>query len=78
MNSSETDVKEFLKKIAQSVFLGLFWMLLNMTVGIFFGWMFVSGGITTANIIYYLFFTSSLAALIWFYVKTWKKKYPHG
>jgi hypothetical protein len=78
MSGMEPDVKDFLKKVAQSFFLGLLWMMLNMTIGIFLGWMFIHDKIAAGNIIFYIFMVASLAALIWFYYRTWKKKFPHG
>jgi tellurite resistance protein TehA-like permease len=78
MSGVEPEVQDFLKKIVWSVFLGLLWLMLNMTMGIYFGLLFIEDGISLGNIIFYLFLLSSLAALIWFYYKTWKKKFPHG
>lgn len=78
MSSMEPEAKLFLKKILLSVFLGLFWLLANMTIGIYFGLMIIDEKITAGNIFFYLFLLISLAALIWFYYKTWKKKFPHG
>ncbi len=78
MSSMEPDVKDFLKKILQSVFIGLLWMIVNMTIGIFFGLLFVNDKVSAGNIIFYIFLAGSLAGLIWFYYRTWKKKFPHG
>ncbi len=78
MSSVEPEVKDFLKRIVQSIFLGLFWLMINMTMGIYFGLLFIDGKISIGNIIFYLFSMLSLAALIWFYYKTWSRKYPHG
>jgi hypothetical protein len=78
MSSMEPEAQLFLKKILLSIFLGLFWLILNTTIGIFFGLMEVNEKISTGNIFFYLFFIISLAALILFYYKTWKRKFPHG
>jgi len=78
MPGIEPEAKLFLKKILLSLFLGLFWLMLNMTFGIFFSMMEISEKITAGNIFFYSFFIISLAALIWFYYKTWKRKFPHG
>ena len=40
MSMMEPEVKDFLKKVLQSVFTGLLWMMINMIAGIYFGWMF--------------------------------------
>lgn len=78
MDYFEPDVKDFLKRIVSSLFLGLFWLILNMTFGIYFGFLFVNGKISAGNIIFYVFLFGSLFLLIRFYYKTWKKKFPHG
>jgi hypothetical protein len=78
MSSMEPEVREFLKKIVQSIFLGLFWLLINMTLGIYFELLFVDGRLRLSNIIFYLFFIGSLVLLIRFYIKTWKDRFPHG
>jgi len=52
--------------------------MLNMILGIYFDFLFVRDGIGLGNILFYLFFLSSLTALVWFYIKTWNKKFPHG
>jgi len=74
----EPEVKDFLKRIVWSFFVGLSWMMLNMTLGIYFDLLFIRDNISLSNILYYIFFVGSLALLIWFYYRTWKKKFPHG
>jgi len=78
MSSMEPEVKDFLKRIVWSFFVGLSWMMLNMTLGIYFDLLFIRDNISLSNILYYIFFIGSLALLIWFYYRTWKKKFPHG
>jgi len=78
MSQMEPEVKDFLKRVLWSFFFGLTWMMLNMTLGIYFNLLFVRDGISLANLLYYLFFLASLLLLIWYYYRTWKKKFPHG
>jgi len=78
MSIIEPEVKDFLKRIVLSVFVGLFWLMLNMIIGIYFGLLFVENKISIGNIIFYSIFIISLVALIWFYYRTWKTKFPHG
>jgi len=78
MSQVEPEVKDFLKRVVLTVFFGLLWMMLNMTLGLYFGLLFIDDRISVGNIIFYLFAAISLALLIWFYYKTWKKKFPHG
>lgn len=52
--------------------------MLNLTLGIYFGLLFIKGNISIGNIVYYLFALSSFVFLIRYYIKAWKKKFPHG
>jgi hypothetical protein len=74
----EPEAKDFLKRIVWSFFAGLVWMMINMTLGIYFGLLFVEDSLRLGNVLYYLFLPCSLGLLIWFYYRTWKKKFPHG
>jgi len=78
MSKMESETKDFLLKIVLSLFLGLSWLMLNMTLGIYFGLFFIYDKIRTANIICYAFLLLSFALLLRFLIRTWKKKYPHG
>lgn len=78
MSGFEPEVRDFLKRIVSSVFLGLLWLMMNMTIGIYFGLLFFEDGIHWPNVLYYIFLLITLAFLIRFYYKTWNKKFPHG
>lgn len=70
----DPETRAFLIKIANTLFMGLFWMLLNSTLGIYFNFAFPGKTITAANIIYYIFLIASLAGLIWYYLRLWKEE----
>ena len=76
MSTMEPEVRNFLKKIVSSVFMGLFWLMLNSILGIYFNLLFIETKISMGNIIFYIIFVGSLAALILFYYRTWKHKFP--
>jgi hypothetical protein len=78
MSGMEPEVKTFLKKIVSTIFIGIFWLILNMTFGIYFGLLFIEDRIRIGNILFYLFLIASLVLLIRFYYRTWKHKFPHG
>jgi hypothetical protein len=78
MSSIEPEAREFLRKIAWSVFYGIVWMMVNMTLGIYYGLLFPDDGPGIWNILYYLFFFGSLFLLVRYYFKSWKQKFPHG
>ncbi|HMH24338.1 MAG TPA: hypothetical protein VK563_21300 [Puia sp.] len=78
MSHFEPEVRDFMRRIVLSLLLGLVWLVLNMTLGLYFGLLFIWGRPTVANLIFYIFMIVSLAFLIRFFVKTWRKRFPHG
>ena len=78
MSGVEPEARDFLKKIAWSVFYGIAWMMINMTLGIYFRLFFFEERVGIGNILFYIFFLVTLFALIRFYYRTWKQKFPHG
>jgi hypothetical protein len=78
MSSMEPEVRDFLKRIVLSVFVGLSWLILNMTLGIYFGLLFFETKISLANIIFYFILVGSLGGLVWFLLHTWKTRFPHN
>jgi NADH:ubiquinone oxidoreductase subunit 3 (subunit A) len=74
MSGMEPDAQEFLKRIVQTVSMGILFLLLHMTFGLYFNWAFFEGTPRVGNIIYYIVFLSSLAALIYYYLRLWKGK----
>ena len=76
MSHFEPEVRDFMRRIVLSLFLGLLWLIVNMTLGLYFGLLFIR--MTAANLIFYIFMAASLGLLIRWYWKTWRKKFPHG
>jgi hypothetical protein len=74
MSSMEPEVQDFLKKVLRSVFIGLLWLMVNMTFGIYLGLLFATDGLRLGNWLFYLFFVVSLVWIIRFYYRTWKPK----
>jgi hypothetical protein len=74
----EPDAKDLLKRVALSLFLGLCWLLVNMTLGIYFDLLPVYGRPDLPNILYYLFLLGTGVLYGIFLYRTWKKKIPHG
>lgn len=69
----EPELREFFSKIIRSLSLVVFWMLLNMTLGIFFDLGFIHSSLSWANILFYIFLLSSLFFLIRYLLKLWKE-----
>jgi hypothetical protein len=70
----EPEIKEFLLRIVQTISMGLLWLLVNMSIGIYFGFAFFEDKPSTGNYIYYFFFLVSLSLLIFYFIKKWKGK----
>jgi hypothetical protein len=68
----EPKARIFLKKIMKTIFVGLFWMMLQVLLGIFFEMGFVEKNITMINVIFYVQLTLTLSLLIYFYYSLWK------
>ncbi len=68
----EPDIRAFLIRIVQSISMGILWLLLNMSIGIYFGFAFFEGSPTIGNYIYYVAFLASLFFLIKYLIKKWK------
>ncbi|RYZ20281.1 MAG: hypothetical protein EOO16_17200 [Chitinophagaceae bacterium] len=70
----EYETRRYLKKVLNTLFVGLFWLIAQFVFGIFFAGAFPIGGrVDAVNIIYYCFFALSLAGLIWYFYRTWRK-----
>lgn len=74
MSGMEPETQDFLKRIVQTVSVGMLFMLLHMTFGLYLNWGFFEGKPTIGNIIYYIIFLASLGGLIYFYYRLWKGK----
>ena len=74
MSEMEPDTRDFLKRIIQTVSMGMLFMLLHMTFGLYLNWGFFEGAPSVGNIIYYIVFLASLAGLIYYYYRMWKGK----
>ncbi|HMO62296.1 MAG TPA: hypothetical protein PKC39_02600 [Ferruginibacter sp.] len=68
----EPDVKAFLLLIIQTLSMGLLWLLINMTLGIYYNLAFFEETITWKNVLYYIFLLVTLFLLIRYFIKKWK------
>jgi hypothetical protein len=74
----EPEVKDFLRRIVITVFVGLAWLFVNMTLGIYFDLLPVYGRPDAWNVGFYLFFIGTGVLYVWLLRRMWKKKFPHG
>jgi len=73
MNSGmEPDIREFLVKVLNSIAMGLVFLLLNITLGIYFKLGIPEQGLSWYHILYYLFLLFSFFLLIRYYIRLWK------
>jgi len=68
----EPDVKEFLIRIIQTISMAIVWMVINMCIGIYFGFAFFDDQPTLGNYIFYAWFLASFILLIYYFRKKWK------
>jgi hypothetical protein len=68
----EPDIKEFLIRIVQTISISIAWLLVNMCVGIYWGFAFFDNDPSLGNYIFYVWFLISLAWLIRYFRKKWK------
>ena len=71
----EPGIREFLKRIIKCMSMFLLWMLVNATAGIKYNLGFPDGPLKTANIIFYIWAIGSLAFVVWYIVRLWKKPF---
>ncbi|MDQ6756854.1 MAG: hypothetical protein M3004_07955 [Bacteroidota bacterium] len=72
MSAIEPDVKNFLAKVANSLSIGLLWLLINSTIGIGFNFAFFENKPSIGNYIFYAWFLISLIFLIIYFRRKWK------
>jgi len=70
----DPEVKKYFRKIIKSFSVGLLWLVVIATAGIFFKLGEVGKGTQLQNIIFYFIFAVSFILLMWYYYKIWKDK----
>ncbi|HEU4472417.1 MAG TPA: hypothetical protein VFR58_15095 [Flavisolibacter sp.] len=67
----DPEVKRYFKKIIQSFSVGLSWLLIVCTAGLFFRLGLIKEGVRWYNIFFYLLFLASFAWVIRYLYKLW-------
>lgn len=70
----EDDIIGFLILIVQTLSMIILFVMVNVTLGLFFNLAFFEDGIGLKNILYYLFFLASLFFLTRYLIKKWKAR----
>jgi hypothetical protein len=70
----EPDVREFLVRIMQTISMSIVWLLVNMTLGIYFDFAFFENKPSSGNYLFYLWFIISFILLLRYFRNKWKGK----
>jgi hypothetical protein len=70
----EPDVREFLVRIMQTISMSVVWLLVNMTLGIYYDLAFFEGSPSIWNYLFYLWFLISFGLLLYYFYKKWEGK----
>jgi hypothetical protein len=73
----EPGVREFLRRIMLSIFLGFSWMMINIIAGIKYNLAFLEGPVKIGNILFYIWFITSLVLLFLLFRKVWREPISH-
>jgi hypothetical protein len=69
----DPEIKKYFRKILYSFSFGLLWMIANITAGIYYGLAYKSNRPFIFTILFYMGLVLSLAFLLRYYYRTWKK-----
>ena len=70
----EPEVAAFLKRILSTIGIVLFWMGVNSTAGIMFGYAFIEDKIKLGNILFYIWLVIGSPLLFFWLKKMWSEK----
>jgi uncharacterized membrane protein YcaP (DUF421 family) len=68
----EPEVKAFLLLIIQTISMSMLWLLINMTLGIYYNFAFFEDHLSLWNVLYYIFLLVTFVLLIMYFRKKWK------
>jgi hypothetical protein len=68
----EPQLLQFLNRIMRTIGLVVFWMTLNSTIGLMWGYAYVGNHWQLGNIVYYIFLLLSLLGLLYILYKIWR------
>jgi hypothetical protein len=68
----DPEVKKYFRKIINSIFLGMMWLMSGVTAGLYFGLAYRGDISIIYNILYYVLMAGTLALLLRYLYRTWK------
>jgi len=69
----EPETKKYLFKVLNSLCFGLLWLTLNVLGGLYWGYAIIEERLSIFNVLFFTWFVLSLAALLYYYYRLWKK-----
>jgi hypothetical protein len=69
----EPDARKYLFKVLNSLCYGLLWLILNVLSGLYWGYGIIEKRLSVSNILFFTWFVLSLAALLYYYYRLWRK-----
>ena len=69
----EPEAKKYLIKVLNSLCFGLLWLTLNVLGGLYWGYAIIDPRLSLYNILFFTWFVFSLAALLYYYYRLWRK-----
>lgn len=70
----DTEVKVYFRKIMKSFSVGLLWLMLSVTIGLFLKFGYLRNGWRWQNYVFYGLLLLSLVALIRYFYNVWRKR----
>lgn len=70
----EDDIRGFFVLLVQTLSIIILFVLVNITLGLFFNLAFFEHSVSLKNILYYLFFLTSLFFVARYLIKKWRAK----
>jgi hypothetical protein len=68
----EEDASRLLRKVIKTMSAAILWLLFNMTIGIYFGWMFFYTTPSLGNYIFYVFMAGTLVWMVVYLKRLWR------
>jgi hypothetical membrane protein len=70
----DPEIKKYFRRIINSFSVGLLWLVVIATAGIFFRLGVIKNGTRWYNIVFYAIFLLSFVSLLWYYYRSWNRK----
>ena len=74
----DPEVAAYLKRILNTIGILLFWMGINISFGIMYGYAYFEQGLQLSNLIFYVWLLISTPLMIWYLRKIWRDQVHFG